>query len=219
VGAAVRRATGGAEGSMDVCTCGHPLRPGARFCPLCGDPVPVRRGAPWLPIAGMVALAAAAVAVLLVVRPWPVPSVPDPTPVPVPAAAPGPAPPPGSAAEQLREQVARDRPTVERLVGYWVPQVSSKAHGTLADGRTYTDADIITDHRAWVDRFSDAVLLRSADYSSFSNPNYWVTVVAEPFSTPSAANAWCTSANLGPDDCFAKLLSHTAGPAGTSAHR
>jgi hypothetical protein len=126
---------------------------------------------------------------------------------------------PTSAVEQLQEQVTRDRPTVERLVGFWVPQVSSKARGTLADGRTYTDDDIVADHRTWVDRFSDAVLLRSGDYSSFSNPNYWVTVVAEPFSTPAEANAWCASANLGPSDCFAKLLSHGSGPAGASVHR
>jgi hypothetical protein len=164
-------------------------------------------------------VAAVVIAALFVVHPWPVPSGPEPTPAPIPAASTEPALPPESAAEQLQEQATRDRPTVERLVGFWVPQVSSKALGTLADGRTYTNDDIVADHRAWVDRFSDAVLLRSGDYSSFSNPNYWVTVVAEPFSTPGAANTWCASANLGPADCFAKLLSHTSGPGGASVHR
>jgi len=46
-----------------------------------------------------------------------------------------------------------------------------------------------------------------------------VTVIAEPFATSSAANAWCLHQQYGVDDCFAKRLSHTEGPAGNTASR
>ena len=47
----------------------------------------------------------------------------------------------------------------------------------------------------------------------------WVPQVSSKFPTSSAANAWCVQQQHGVDDCFAKRLSHTEGPAGNTAAR
>lgn len=218
---------------MNLCPTGHELPQGARFCPQCGASAPGGRSRTLLlTVAAALVAVLAAVAVVVVIRPWStgpdnVPIPPTPTFLPPPTTV---APPTttaetiaettGEAPDQvLADQATLDRPTVEGLVGYWVPQVSSKAVGLFADGRTYTDEDIVTDHQHWVDRFSDAVLLRSGDYSSFANPNFWVTVVAQTFSSAGEANGWCAAQRLAVDDCFAKFLSHTAGPSGSTVHR
>lgn len=120
---------------------------------------------------------------------------------------------------ELDRSVAVDHDSAEQLVGYCVPQISSKELGTNPDGRYFGDTDVVADHLAWAARFPDVVLLRSGDYSSFGTPRYWVTVVAQPFGTAAQANAWCDAQDLGPGDCFAKMLSHTASPSGSTVHR
>jgi hypothetical protein len=119
----------------------------------------------------------------------------------------------------LAGQIDADRATAEQLVGTWVPQVSSKALGMNPDRRSFTEAAILADHDVWASRFPDVVLLRSDDYSTFVGAGYWVTIVARPFATAGAANAWCDAQGIPADDCFAKLLSHTATPTGSTVHR
>lgn len=119
----------------------------------------------------------------------------------------------------LDRQVAADRAAAERVVGSWVPQLSSRRVGMVIDGET-VDADAIArDFAASRGQFAESVLVRSQDYSSFREAGYLVTLVALPFSSAEAANAWCESAGRGPDDCFAKRLSHTDGPTGNTVHR
>lgn len=129
------------------------------------------------------------------------------------------APSPASAQAALDNQVATDRATVEGLVGYWVPQLSSKRLGLVWQNTTYGYPEILADFRGQHDRFPTAVLLRSDDYSSFRTPGFWVTVLAQPFPTPEAANDWCDGQGLTPDDCFAKRLSHTEGSVGNTVPR
>ncbi|MGI8939459.1 MAG: zinc ribbon domain-containing protein [Iamia sp.] len=105
------------------------------------------------------------------------------------------------------------------LVGFWVPQISSKRVGLEADGIVYDDAAMLSDHQGWRNRFPDARLVRSDDYSTFEAPDFWVTVVDVGFSSPESANAWCDQNGLSPNDCFAKLLSHTTGPVGSTVSR
>lgn len=231
------------------CTrCGEQLRTDVRFCTHCGHPTsdaaspyagalapsavgaqanpPARRGTKPILIvaAAAVAVASAVVIGISFLTPTPTPTsppVPTPTPSPGPTPAPttSPAPAPVTAAAQLQAEVATDSNTTESLVGYWVPQLSSKKDGLVADGITYDDDAIWANFQRLKTAHSDAVLLRSDDYSSFSNPGFWVTVVAQPFGNPSAANAWCSQAAYGADDCFAKRLSHTDGPTGNTVHR
>jgi hypothetical protein len=122
-------------------------------------------------------------------------------------------------AAELQRQVQDDSTAVEALVGQWIPQLSAKQAGLVVNGRTFDDAAVLADFRASLARFPQARLLRSADYTSFRRPGFFVTVVGQPFATPEAANQWCAQQALGRDDCFAKRLSHTAGPEGNTLAR
>ena len=64
-----------------------------------------------------------------------------------------------------------------------------------------------------------SVLTRSERFTSFRGQDFWVTLAAEPFDTAEAANAWCVTQALAPDDCFAKRLSHSDGPSGNTRPR
>lgn len=116
-----------------------------------------------------------------------------------------------SARRLLESQVAKDRPNVEAFVGYWVPQLSSKRPGLVANGITF-------DHRAiWADfttsqaQHPGVLLVWSGDYSSFKLANFWVTVAPQYFDSGEAANDWCVGAGIGRDDCYAKRIMHTGG--------
>lgn len=111
-----------------------------------------------------------------------------------------------------------------RVVGrdlqqWWIPQVSSKRPGLVAEGITWTNADILREHLALRQRFSQARLVWSGDWTSFSEPNWWVTIVGVPMSTPQEANGWCDAQGLDAGHCFAKMISSVLGPEGTTSYR
>ncbi|HEX3789799.1 MAG TPA: hypothetical protein VHW44_18170 [Pseudonocardiaceae bacterium] len=124
-----------------------------------------------------------------------------------------------SALAALQQEVNSDRDAVEQLVGEWVPQLSSKSDGLVADGMTYDYEAIWQDFQSKRQTDPEALLLWSGDYSSFSLRNFWVTVAPVPSGTPVAANSWCDDQGLGINDCFAKLISHIAGPSGSTKPR
>lgn len=110
------------------------------------------------------------------------------------------------ALETLRDA---DAGAAEALVGSWSPQLSAKKDGLVVDGRTYDDAMILADHQRLRTQQPTAILVWSGDYTSFRGDDFWVTLVNRPFSSSSAANAWCERAGFGPDNCYAKRLTHT----------
>ncbi len=118
----------------------------------------------------------------------------------------------------LQQQVDADRGVVEGLVGSWVPQLSSKRLGLTVHGVTYGYPEILADFQALHARFPRSVLIRSDDYSSYP-PGYWVTVMAEPYASPDAANARCDANGIPAEDCYAHRVSHTDGRAGSSKTR
>jgi hypothetical protein len=120
---------------------------------------------------------------------------------------------------QLHARADRDQPQVEQLVGYWVPQLSSKMQGTVDNGRTYLYTDILDNHDQWAARYSPVFLLRSDYFSSFSRSGYWVTIVGTGFSSADQANSWCDEQSIPANDCFAKRLAHSAASEGNTAHR
>jgi serine/threonine-protein kinase len=109
----------------------------------------------------------------------------------------------------LQQQVAADRSVAEGLVGHWVPQLSSKRLGLTVHGVTFDYLDIMADFQALRTRFPHSVLIRSDDYSSYRQPDYWVTVLAETYPSAEAANAWCDANGFAAEDCYAHRLSHT----------
>ncbi len=194
-------------------------------CPYCGTPgwygadCPTGRHRPrvrsrtrvLLVVAVAAVVLAGGLAAVLLLRPAP-------TPVAGGAAAaelrippaPAPAPLPDPAAE-LDRLVADDAPTAESLVGRWAPQVSSTTLGTV-DG-------VLADIRFWQERYPASIVVRSADFSSFQRPGFWVTLVPPGYATAAEALAWCEAEGLVPDDCFAKRLSHTDPPDGNTVLR
>lgn len=120
---------------------------------------------------------------------------------------------------RLAHYVEDDQAAADALLGYWIPQISSKQLGTVADGITFGYPEIVADVEMLKERYRGAVVLLSGDYSSFSHDGFWVTVVAERFTTPTQANAWCEGMGFASDECFAKRLSYSEGPAGNTVHR
>lgn len=120
---------------------------------------------------------------------------------------------------RLDAQVATDRAAVEALVDRWVPQLSSKRVGLVVHGVRFTHEDIWRDFQLTEARYPSALLLSSADFVSFDSGDFWVTVVPFTHATGAEANAWCDRERIGPDDCFAKRLTHTGTSDGTTVLR
>jgi serine/threonine protein kinase len=119
--------------------------------------------------------------------------------------------------ERLRELAAGDRPYVsEVLADRWVPQLSSKRPGVVDDGIVWDNPRTLQEHLALRSRYG-AKLLWSGDWSTFSAPDFWVTIVPATFSDSSGALAWCRSRSLDSDHCLAKLVSTTHDVAGSTA--
>ncbi|MCR6481762.1 zinc ribbon domain-containing protein [Amycolatopsis sp. OK19-0408] len=124
-----------------------------------------------------------------------------------------------SARSLLEAEVAQDRPQVEALVESWVPQLSSKRLGLVADGTSYDNRAIWANFTNLRAQHPGALLLWSGDYSSFRQPDFWVTVVPQSYGSGEAANSWCDSTGIGKDDCYAKRITHTGGSAGSTVLR
>lgn len=129
--------------------------------------------------------------------------------------------PSAGAAGTLAQIRATDRSQVELLTDRWVPQISSKRVGLRADGIVYGPVDILNKHRQLQADFAyDGVgLLWSGDYSTFKDGTFWVSIALAGYPTADGAIAWCERAGLGPDDCFAKLISHSASSTGSTKNR
>ncbi len=124
-----------------------------------------------------------------------------------------------SAGDALRTQANSDRAFIlANLNNRWVAQLSSKRPGLVAEGRTWDDQAILDEFLASRLRFSDVRLLWSDEWSVFSYSGWWVTVAANTFPGPDDANTWCRTQGFDPDHCFAKMISTSAGPEGSTLY-
>lgn len=122
--------------------------------------------------------------------------------------------------DALRQQADADRAFIlANLNNHWVAQLSSKRPGLVADGRTWDDAAILDEFLRLRLRFNDVRLLWSDEWSVFSEKGWWVTVAAATFPGPAEANSWCAAQGFDGDHCFAKLVSTTAPPDGSTVYR
>ncbi|WP_406567007.1 outer membrane protein assembly factor BamB family protein [Gordonia metallireducens] len=125
----------------------------------------------------------------------------------------------GTSVNALRVQADADRAFIlANLNNRWVAQLSSKRPGLVADGRTWDDQAILDEFLALRLRFNDVRLLWSDEWPVFSYQDWWVTVAAATFPGPVEANNWCRTQGFDPDHCFAKLVSTTAGPEGSTLY-
>jgi len=125
----------------------------------------------------------------------------------------------GGSTSTLQAVVDSDRNAMEAFDGMWVPQLSSKRPGTVDNGTTYDSASIYANYQGLVTNHTNVRLLWSGDWSVYRESDYWVAVYGQGFTSAAGANAWCDAQGFAADDCFAKRLSHTAGPAGTTEPR
>ncbi len=120
---------------------------------------------------------------------------------------------------RLQEIAQRDRGDLaDGLNNRWAAQLSAKQPGVFAEGRTWTDADILAEHEQLRSRFPQSRLVMSTQWPVFSLQGWWVTVMAGGFSTPDAANDWCRTNGFSPDHCFAKLISTSATSEGSTKY-
>lgn len=120
---------------------------------------------------------------------------------------------------QLRQLAHSDLPYVRALLAnQWVPQLSSKRPGVVDDGVVWDNALTLQEHLRLRQRYPGVRLLWSGDWSTFSAPNFWVTVVGITFPDSSGALAWCRNQGFDADHCIAKVVSTTLPIAGTTAY-
>ncbi|MEZ5210440.1 hypothetical protein [Gordonia sp. (in: high G+C Gram-positive bacteria)] len=118
--------------------------------------------------------------------------------------------------QQLSDLAAGDRGSLGS--GRWSAQLSAKKPGLNAENRIWDDASILDEHQRLRNRFPQVKLLNSSDWPVFSYSGWWVTVMDGGFVTPEAANAWCRGNGFDPDHCFAKLVSVSGTPEGTTRY-
>lgn len=101
----------------------------------------------------------------------------------------------------------------------WVPQLASARPGLVVDGVTFDYTHILREHWGLRQQYPEARLVWSGDWSSFTSPDFFVTVLAIPFGAAEEANGWCDQQGIDRDHCFAKLLSQVTGSDGSTRHR
>ncbi|UXA19113.1 PQQ-like beta-propeller repeat protein [Mycobacterium sp. SMC-4] len=120
--------------------------------------------------------------------------------------------------DALRALANADRPFVTRqLADRWVPQLSSKRPGLVADGIVWNNAETLREHLDLRLRYPEVRLLWSGDWPVFSAPDFWVTIAGVTFADPGGALAWCRDHGFDRDHCYAKLVSTTHPVEGSTA--
>ncbi|TSE00809.1 PQQ-binding-like beta-propeller repeat protein [Skermania sp. ID1734] len=142
------------------------------------------------------------------------------------AAAPAaPSDPEATAMDALRAQANADRPSVQSdLADHWAAEISAKQVGLDAadvDGTPmhWTAAEILRQHLRLRMQHPEVRLVASDDWATFDLKGWWVTIAGVTFNNPDDANGWCDSHQIAADQCFAKLVSNTRGPDGTTKYR
>lgn len=112
--------------------------------------------------------------------------------------------------DALRALANSDRPFVSsHLADRWVPQLSSKRPGMVADGIMWNNAATLREHLDLRLKYPEVRLLWTGDWSTFSAPDFWVTIAGVTFPDAGGALAWCRGHGIDRDHCYAKLVSTT----------
>lgn len=91
-------------------------------------------------------------------------------------------------AQQLRQIANGDKSFVSAvLADYWVPQLSSKRPGVVDNGLVWDKAMTLQEHLQLRQRYPNVRLLWSGDWSTFSAPDFWVTVIGITFGDSAGA--------------------------------
>ena len=124
------------------------------------------------------------------------------------------------AAGRLRDQATADAADFRgALADRWAAQISAKRPGLYADGRTWDNQAILAEFESSRSRYPQVRLLDSSEWPVFSESGWWVTVSAQGFASADDALAWCRGNGLDKDHCFAKLISSSSGPEGSTLYQ
>ncbi|OBJ62341.1 serine/threonine-protein kinase [Mycobacterium sp. 1423905.2] len=120
--------------------------------------------------------------------------------------------------QQLHQIASGDRSFVTtRLADRWVPQLSAKRPGVVEGGVVWDNAMALQEHLQLRQRYG-ARLLWSGDWSTFTAPNFWVSIAGITFQDSAGALAWCRSQGFDRDHCIAKIISTSRPVAGSTAY-
>ena len=127
-------------------------------------------------------------------------------------AAPPPVPQPqpqsSSTCQLMRAQASQDNSvTAGEAMGYWVPQLSSKRPGLVADAISW-DCDSIWAEHTRLRLAYNANLLWSGDFpNTYHNDNYWVSYAVYLFPTADGAKQWCVDHGRDvPEHCYPQQI-------------
>jgi serine/threonine kinase PknH len=121
--------------------------------------------------------------------------------------------------QQLRQIASDDQSFVyTQLADRWVPQLSAKRPGVRDNGIVWDNATTLQEHLQLRQRYPDVRLLWSGDWSTFSAPDFWVTIAGITFADSAGALAWCRYQGFDRDHCAAKIISTTHREAGSTAY-
>lgn len=114
-----------------------------------------------------------------------------------------PPPQPVSSCSLLRNQANTDNSVTRvQVTGYWVPQLSSKQPGLVADGITW-DCDSIWSEHVQLRLAYNANLMWSGDFPhTYGHDDYWVSYAAYTFDNAEGARQWCRDQNRDSDHCY-----------------
>ncbi|NMM83344.1 hypothetical protein B2J88_03055 [Rhodococcus sp. SRB_17] len=125
-----------------------------------------------------------------------------------------------AAFDALRALATADSSSVSsELADRWVPQLSSKRPGLVAEGKTWNNSATLEEHLALRLKYPEVRLLWSGDWSVFSAPDFWITITGVTFPDPDGALGWCVGNDLDRDHCYAKLVSKTHSIEGSTKTR
>lgn len=133
-----------------------------------------------------------------------------------------PSDPEAAASKQLQALKDGDSPAIAQVAGQWIPQLSSK-HATQPwttdseDNVVYKPVQILQDHQR-LRQLYGARLVWSGDWTTFAQPDYWVSVVPNTYPDSASVLKWCRTLGQDSDHCIAQILSRALGPAGTHAY-
>ena len=132
---------------------------------------------------------------------------------------------PGSANEQAKSEletiVSDSESELSELEEKWVVQLSAKQPSDNAGDQEeeWDYSKILKEYRDNEKTYGTLAMLKSEDWSSFRVNDYWVTVIPTGYNSPEPALKKCEEFKLDRDNCFAKRLSHTKGPDGSTKLR
>ena len=104
----------------------------------------------------------------------------------------------------LDAMVSADRGRVEQLVGSWVPQVGSGRPGFVDGGAATTASSLESSFEQSRQQYG-AVVFVTGEFVG-QRDGFYIAVVPSPSTTAAEALGWCRAQELGPGECYARLV-------------